>query len=111
MQGHWREPRDLRAPEVGTFLTHLARDRKLSASSQNQATCAIVFLYKQVLGDELGEDHLGQFLLQRSRRVKRLPTVLSVDEVRRVIDALDPARMGRRESTADDADNADETRE
>src|SRR2546423_646535 len=48
IEGHWRQPRDLRAAEVGAFLTHLARDRRLSASSQNQATCAIVFLYKQV---------------------------------------------------------------
>src|SRR5690348_15614086 len=61
VQGRWREPHELRAPEVGAFLTHLARDRRLSASSQNQATCAIVFLYKQVLGEELGEEHLGRF--------------------------------------------------
>src|ERR1043165_3870397 len=59
--GDWRHPRDIHAVDVEAFLTHLARDRKLSASSQNQATCAIVFLFKQVLGDELPEDHLGRF--------------------------------------------------
>src|SRR5688572_10121749 len=57
----WREPRELGAPEVQAFLTYLARNRKLSASSQNQATCAIVFLYKQVLADQLPEYHLGRF--------------------------------------------------
>jgi hypothetical protein len=58
VDGNWRHPGDLHAADVGAFLTHLARDRRLSASSQNQATCAIVFLYKQVLGEDLGEDHL-----------------------------------------------------
>src|SRR6185312_1640621 len=41
------------------------------------------------------QDHLGKFLLQRSRRPQRLPTVLSADEVRRVIEAVDPARISR----------------
>ena len=50
-QGVWRHPRELTARDVEVYLTHLARDRRLSASSQNQATCAIVFLYRQVLGD------------------------------------------------------------
>lgn len=52
--GRWRHPAELRAPDVEAFLNHLARDCRLSASSQNQAACAIVFLYRQVLGDELG---------------------------------------------------------
>jgi site-specific recombinase XerD len=76
----WREPRELGARDVEAFLTHLARDRRTSASSQNQATCAIVFLYKQVLADELGEDHLGRFQAERSRRPLRMPTVLSTTE-------------------------------
>jgi site-specific recombinase XerD len=65
-QGNWKHPRDLRAHEVEAFLTHLARDRRVSASTQNQATCAVVFLYKQVLINELGEDHLGRFAAQRA---------------------------------------------
>ena len=77
--GQWRHPRDLYARDVEAFLTHLARDRRLSASSQNQATCAIVFLYKQVLVDELPEDHLGRFQAERSRRPVRVPTVRGED--------------------------------
>src|SRR5262245_34225249 len=59
--GSWRQPRELGPAEVERFLTHLARDRRVSASTQNQAVCAIVFLYKQVVVDELGNDHLGRF--------------------------------------------------
>jgi integron integrase len=91
--GKWRHPRDLRVTEVEAFLTHLARDRRVSASTQNQALCAIVFLYKQVLADELGDDHLGRFEALRASRPVRVPTVLSVDEVRRVIDAMHPQSM------------------
>ena len=76
--------------EVEAYLTYLAVGRRLSASSQNQATNAIVFLYKQVLADELSADHLGRFAAERSTRTPRVPTVLSVDEVRRVIDAMSP---------------------
>src|SRR3954467_14383974 len=57
----WRHPRELGAADVGAFLTHLAADRKLSASSQNQAACAVMFLYKQALIDELGPEHIGRF--------------------------------------------------
>ncbi len=84
----WRPPAELGAAEVEAYLTHLARDRKLSASSQNQAVNAIVFLYHQVLADELAEDHLGRFAAERSRRPARVPTVLSVSEVQRLIGAL-----------------------
>src|SRR6476619_6291095 len=49
----WRHPRELGAPEVERFLTHLAVRRRVSASTQNQALCAIVFLYKQVLRLEM----------------------------------------------------------
>jgi hypothetical protein len=44
----WRHPRELGAHDVDAFLTHLVRDRRVSASTQNQALNAIVFLYKQV---------------------------------------------------------------
>ena len=71
----WRPPAELGAADVEAFLTHLARDRRLSASSQNQAANAMVFLYKHVLGDELGPGHLGRFAAERSRRPVRVPTV------------------------------------
>ena len=69
----WRHPGELRAAQVGDFLTHLARDRRLSASSQNQAANAIVFLYTQVLADELPADHLGRFAGERSTRPACVP--------------------------------------
>jgi integron integrase len=95
IEGRWRHPRELGAVEVGDFLTHLARDRRLSASSQNQATCAIVFLYKQVLAEELGEDRLGRFEFERSRRPVRVPTVLSALEAVRLIETLKPGSAQR----------------
>jgi integron integrase len=91
----WRTPGELGAREVEKYLTHLARDRRLSASSQNQALCAIVFLYNQVLADELPKDHLGKFAAERSKRPARLPTVLSTDEVTRVVEAIAEGSMHR----------------
>jgi integron integrase len=93
--GRWRAPAELGAAEVERFLTHLAVKRRVSASTQNQALNAIVFLYKQVLADELGSDRLGKFQAERARRPARVPTVLSVGEVRRLIDALPPRSMAR----------------
>jgi integron integrase len=93
--GRWRHPRELGAADVERFLSHLACDRHVSASTQNQATCAIVFLYRRVLVDELGEDHLGRFNAQRSHRPVRVPTVLSVAEVERVLSAMEPGSARR----------------
>jgi integron integrase len=91
LKGAWRSPAELHAPDVEKFLTHLALQRHLSASTQNQATNAIVFLYKHVLADELPTDHLGRFAAERSRRPARIPTVLSDHEVMRIIDEMPPA--------------------
>jgi site-specific recombinase XerD len=93
--GRWRPPEQLGTGDVEAFLNDLVMRRRLSASAQNQALCALVFLYEQVLADVIPQDHLGKFLLQRSRRPQRLPTVLSVAEVRRIIEAVDPTRMSR----------------
>jgi integrase len=93
--GAWRRPGDLAAADVERFLTHLARGRRLSASSQNQATCAIVFLYNHVLGDELGPDYLGRFQAERSKRPVCIPTVLSPHEALAVIEAIKPGSMHR----------------
>lgn len=70
------------------FPNHLARERRLSASSQNQALIAVVFLYKHVLVDELPADPLGRFAAERAGRPARVPTVLSAAEVARLIDAM-----------------------
>jgi hypothetical protein len=52
--------------------------------------CALVFLYGRALEDVIPQDHLGKFLFQRSRRPRRIATVLSVEEVRRVIEQISP---------------------
>jgi integron integrase len=93
--GRWRTPAELGAADVERFLTHLARDRRVAASTQNQALCAIVFLYKPVLADELPAEHLGQFVAERARRPVRVPTVLSAAEVARLIEAMEPGAMRR----------------
>lgn len=88
VSGRWLAPAQLRGPDVANFLTHLAVARHLSESSQNQALCAIVFLYGHVLADELPPDHLGDIRALRSTRPKTLPSVLSVDEVARLFAAI-----------------------
>ncbi len=72
-------------PEVNAFLTHLAVDRRVSASTQNQALAALLFLYEHVLGRPL--DRLAGVV--RANRPKRLPVVLTRPEVRRVLAELD----------------------
>src|SRR5437868_14730995 len=48
-----RHPSAMGAPEINEFLSHLAVDRNVSASTQNQALCAILFLYREVLGEDV----------------------------------------------------------
>ena len=54
-----RHPKDMGASEVGAFLTDLAVRKKVSASTQNQALSSILFLYRHVLGREMGEMNNG----------------------------------------------------
>lgn len=77
------------ADEVLAFLEHLAVNEGVAESTQNQALCALVFLYSHVLGQPIGE--LGPFA--RARPQVRLPTVLSESEVRRVLDAVAPSHQ------------------
>lgn len=79
-----RDPRDMGEEEIVAFLSHLATRRKVSPSTQNQAASALLFLYRHVLKLEV-EAPDG---FQRARRPKRVPTVLSPQEARRVIDRL-----------------------
>ncbi len=81
-----RHPRDMGAPEVQAYLSYLATDRKVAAATQNQALNAIVFLYREVLDRELGA--IGR--IERPTRPARLPTVLTKEEVRRVLAAVAP---------------------
>jgi integron integrase len=79
-----RHPREMGEAEVRTFLVHLVEDRKASASTQNQALSALLFLYRHVLNRDL-EISSGTI---RATRPKRLPTVLSQSEAMRVLDRM-----------------------
>ena len=83
--GAWIHPRELGAADVVAFLNHLANVESVAAGTQNQALNALSFLYTQVLGMELGD--LGEFLRASKRR--RVPVVLSKDEVGRLLAALE----------------------
>ena len=75
-----RHPREMAETEVTQFLTHLARDGHVAASTQNQALSALLFLYKEVLKQEIG------WLqgVERAKRPSRLPVVLTRDEVHKI---------------------------
>jgi len=79
-----RHPTDMGAEEVEAYLTHLAVKRRVSASTQNQALSAILFLYRQVLETELP----WMENIVRAKRPKRLPVVLSRGEVGAVLGHL-----------------------
>lgn len=80
-----RHPSELGAPEVQAFLSSLAVDRVVAASTQNQALAAILFLYGRVLDIQLP----WMEEIVRAKRPIRLPVVLSRDEVRRVLHVLE----------------------
>ena len=80
-----RHPNEMGEPEINAFLTHLAVTGGVSASTQTQALSAILFLYRHVLDRKIGE--LDEIV--RARRPKRLPIVLSREEVKAVLQELD----------------------
>ncbi len=79
-----RHPKDMGAPEVEAFLTHLAVERNVAASTQNQAKSALLFLYKEVLGIEL------PWLdgIESAKASRRLPVVLTPREARLILHEL-----------------------
>ncbi len=77
-------PSNLSDADVTAFLTHLAVREHVSASTQNQALGALLFLYRQVIGRDVGS--LGD--VNRARTPERLPVVLGRDEVRAVLSEL-----------------------
>ena len=79
-----RHPLEMGSTDIEAFLTHLAVDQKVAASTQNQAISALLFLYREVLRKDV--DFPIEAL--RARRPKRLPTVLTEEEVCRVIECL-----------------------
>ena len=80
-----RHPNEIGAAEINAFLAHLAVTGQVAASTQNQAFCAILFLYRQVLLVEPGRIE-GVI---RARRSKRLPVVLTKPEVQLVLSEFD----------------------
>ena len=80
-----RHPQEMGKPEVEQFLSHLAVERNVAASTQNQALSAILFLYKEVLEKNIGwlDD------VERAKRPARLPVVLTAAEVRAVLAHLE----------------------
>jgi integron integrase len=79
-----RHPAEMAEAEVNQFLTHLAIEEKVSASTQNQALSALLFLYRYVFDRQLGQ--LGEVV--RARKSKRLPVVLTREEVKAVLSRL-----------------------
>ena len=82
---HKRHPRDMGAAEVCAFLTHLAVNRAVSASTQSQALNALIFLYRELLGVDLGK----LMEVARPRRKRKMPVVLSREEAQRLLGALE----------------------
>jgi len=80
-----RHPKEMSATEVGAFLTHLAVNENVAATTQNQAMFALLFLYKEVLGIEL-ERLGGKFT--SAKQTTRVPVVLTREEVAAVLSHL-----------------------
>lgn len=80
-----RHPIDMGEKEISEFLSHLAVTGNVAASTQNQAMCAIVFLYKQVLERDLGEFEN----LTWAKRPAKLPEVFTVDEIDNVMNKIE----------------------
>jgi integron integrase len=80
-----RHPKDMAEPEVEAFLTHLAVEGNVAASTQNQALSALLFLYRYVLKQPLSESVDAV----RARQSKHLPTVLTPQEIQKLLQLLE----------------------
>ena len=80
-----RHPRELGAPEVVAFLTHISAERHVSASTHNQALSALLFLYREVLDVQLP----WVTEINRPSGPVRIPSVLTQDEVAHLLAAMD----------------------
>ena len=82
---HKRHPQEMGAAEINRFLSHLASAKHVASSTQNQALCALVFLYKAVLHKDLGD--LGDVVW--AKKPKKLPVVLTGEEIMALLSGLD----------------------
>jgi integron integrase len=80
-----RHPRDMGVTEISEFITYLVNQKSVSASTQNQAISAILYLYRNILNIQLDEAALVPI---RPTRPKRIPTVLSREEAKQVISKM-----------------------
>ena len=80
-----RHPTEMGGREMEQYLSHLAVDKKVAASTQNQALSALVFLYREVLK----QDFEWMDNLERAKKPARLPVVLTENEVRQILAHLD----------------------
>lgn len=80
-----RHPREMGGAEVAAFLTVLATRHRVAAGTQNQALAALLFLYRDVLGIDL--PWMDEVV--RAKRPRRVPVVLTVEEVRRLLMAME----------------------
>jgi integron integrase len=80
-----RHPRDMGARDLEAYLTYLSAERHVSAATHNQALSSLLFLYREVLGIDL--PWLGD--INRPKRPPRIPTVLTFDEVARMLEVID----------------------
>lgn len=78
-----KHPSEMGSKEVETFLSHLAAVRGVSAATQNQALCAIVFMYKHVLDKEL-----KNMKFSYAKKPRNLPTVLNAQEVQKILKCM-----------------------
>ncbi len=79
-----RHPAEMGEPEINSFLTNLAVKEHVSASTQNQALAALLFLYRHVLNREVGD--LGKVI--RAKKSQRIPVVMTREEVKSVLAQL-----------------------
>ncbi len=79
-----KHPKDMGEVEIRAFLNHLAVDKQVAASTQNQALCAIIFLYREVLQINIGEIEK----ITWAKKPKRLPIVFSQKEVQHILENL-----------------------
>jgi len=82
LNSEWIHPQSMGGPEVSQYLTHLAVDKQVAASTQNQAFSALIFLYSKVLGTELKIDAV------RAKTPQKLPTILSQEEVLSILSKI-----------------------